>query len=281
MVLSLGLWLVPLLSGCSYLMASATDRMASNIASAILNQDDPMTVQQGAPAYLLMIDGFIEGDPGNTNLLMTGARLYSSYATVFVDDHDRAQRLSTKARSYGIRALCQNHSQACRIHERPHDEYVQFLDTLTKSDIDVLYNYTTTWASWIQMHKDDWNAVADISKVQASIERVLALDETHDHGGAHLYLGMLSTLLPPALGGKPEVARMHFERAIALSQGRNLMAKVLFAKHYARLVFDRNLHDDTLKSVISTDPHAPGYTLMNILAQKKARQLLETAEQYF
>jgi len=36
------------------------------------------------------------------------------------------------------------------------------------------------------------------------MERVVELDETYEHGSAHLYLGVMTTLLPPALGGKPE-----------------------------------------------------------------------------
>ncbi|MDH3450588.1 MAG: TRAP transporter TatT component family protein, partial [Gammaproteobacteria bacterium] len=53
------------LSGCASIVSSATSKMADNITLAILNQDDPATVRDGAPAYLLMIDGLIEGDPEN------------------------------------------------------------------------------------------------------------------------------------------------------------------------------------------------------------------------
>ncbi len=59
--------------------------------------------------------------------------------------------------------------------------------------------------------------------------------------------GILATLLPEAMGGKPEQGRADFERVIELSDGRNLMAKVLLADSYARLVFDR----DTPRSSVS------------------------------
>ena len=67
------------LTGCASIVSSATSKMADNITLAILNQDDPATVRDGAPAYLLMIDGLIEGDPENRNLLLAGAKLYGSY----------------------------------------------------------------------------------------------------------------------------------------------------------------------------------------------------------
>ena len=38
------------LGGCASLVSSATARMADNITVAILNQDDPETVRDGAPA---------------------------------------------------------------------------------------------------------------------------------------------------------------------------------------------------------------------------------------
>jgi hypothetical protein len=83
------------------------------------------------------------------------------------------------------------------------------------------------------------------------------------------------------MGGEPEKGRAHFERAVALSNGRNLMAKVSFAKHYGRLVFDRELHDRLLQEVLAASPKAPGQTLLNVLAQQQARELLDSADHYF
>jgi len=83
------------------------------------------------------------------------------------------------------------------------------------------------------------------------------------------------------MGGKPEIGREHFERAIALSKGKNLLCKVLFAKQYARLVFDRELHDRLLEDVLAADPEARGFTLTNVLAQQQARILLAESDDYF
>ena len=127
----------------------------------------------------------------------------------------------------------------------------------------------------------DWDAIADLPRVEAMLERVVALDEGYDRGQAHLYLGVMRTLLPPALGGRPREGRAHFERAIALSKGRNLMAKVEFARRYARLVFDQAMHDRLLREVLEADPREPGLTLSNTLARQQARQLLATSEDYF
>ncbi len=113
------------------------------------------------------------------------------------------------------------------------------------------------------------------------MQRIILLDETYQDGGVHLYLGVLATLFPPALGGKPDVGKKHFERAIELSRGRNLMVKVIYARQYARLLFKRQLHDRLLQEVISAEPGVPGYTLMNTLAQIQAKELLKSADEYF
>jgi hypothetical protein len=87
--------------------------------------------------------------------------------------------------------------------------------------------------------------------------------------------------LPPALGGKPELGRAQFEQAIAISNNRDLMAKVEYARNYARLVFDQELHDRLLNEVLQASPEEPGLTLSNVLAQQQARRLLDSSKDYF
>ena len=263
------------------MLSSATERLAGNLSSAILNQNDPATVQEGAPAYLILIDGLIKGEPENQTLLLTGARLYDVYVVVFVDDPERARRLTEKGWGFSRRALCLEYPDDCERYQQPYSDYVDFLATLDRSEVPLLYQFGAAWASWIQAHRDDWNARADIPKVEATMQRVVELDESYDNGGAQLYLGVLSIMMPPALGGKPEQARTHFERAIALSKGRNLMFKVIFAERFGRTMFDRQLHDRLLREVMEADAEEPDLTLMNLLAQKKARALLDSADDYF
>ena len=272
--------MVPL-GGCAGIVASATGGMAAGLSDAILDQNDPETVEAGTPAYLLLIDGLIHDSPKSEPLLLSGAKLYGAYAGVFVKDSERAQRLTTRSREYAERALCQRRASLCGLATRPFDDYRAGLAGLGKADVPALYTLATAWAGWVQAHSSDWNAIADLARVRAAMERVVELDETYESGSAHLYLGVMTTLLPPTLGGKPEEGRAHFERAIVLSQGRDLMAKVEYARRYARLVFDRPLHDRLLNEVLQTPVTAPGLTLRNTLAQRAARDLLKSADKYF
>ncbi len=269
------------LTGCASLVSSATSKMADNITQAILNQDDPATVRDGAPAYLLMIDGLIEGDPENKGLLLAGAKLYGSYSTAFVDDEPRAQRLATRSLVYARRAVCIEAPQVCHSSASKLDQFQQSLADTGAPELKALYGFAVAWAAWIQTNSSDWNAIADLAKVTALFERCLVIDETYDGGGSHIYLGVFKSLRPAALGGKPEMARSHFETAIDISEGRNLMIKVLMAKHYARNVFDRELHDSLLAKVRAAKADYPGYTLVNTLAKLEADRLLAESEDFF
>jgi uncharacterized protein YceK len=269
------------LSGCASLVSSATSKMADNITLAIQNQDDTATVRDGAPAYLLMIDGLIEGDPQNTDLLLAGSRLYGSYTSAFVDDEARAQRLASRSLDYARRALCLEQERICAASTQKLDLFAASLGTSSRRDLKVMYPYAVAWVGWVQVNSADWNAVADLAKITALFERCLELDETYEHGAAHLYLGVIKSLLPAALGGKPEQARAHFERARSLSEGKNLMVNVLMAKHYARTVYDRQLHDQLLLEVQAARADYAGYTLINTLAKLEAARLLAESADFF
>ena len=270
-----------LLAGCASMISSATTRMADNITLAILNQNDLETVRLGAPAYLLMLDGLIEGDAENTDLLLAGAKLYSSYTSAFIEDDERAKRLAEKSFGYAKTALCIEVVNLCQALPAKLTEFERLLDDTNINDLPTLYGFATAWASWIQVNADDWNALTDLPKLTALFEQCLVFDEKFDDGGSHLYLGVLSTQLPPSLGGKPEKGRAHFERANEISAGKNLMINVLMAQHYARMVFDQELHDQLLEAVLTEPAEVPGLTLVNTIAKLQASELLEESVDFF
>lgn len=272
--------LVPALAmgGCASLIGN---RAADTLSAAVLNQDDPGIVESGLPAYLLIVDGFIAQDPENASLLAGGAQLYALYGSRFEPDPDRAVVLTEKGRRYGQRALCLEHEPACHWATLGYEPFVAELAALTNRHTDVLYAYAVSWLSHLSVTSSDWTAVAELPWVQAALERLLELDEDYDDGGVHTYLGILNSLRPPALGGRPDVAKAHFERSIELSAGLDLSTKVEYARRYARMMFDQELHDRLLEEVIAAPTQAPGRTLFNVLAKRDAAELLETSTEYF
>jgi len=267
------------------LTACAPINIGDGLSKAIMNQDDPDTVRDGAPAYLLLVDSFIENTPNDISTLMAGAKLYAIYAGVFVESPERAVRLAAKAQGYGQRALCLKNKRGCGLADLPYDQFMTTLGELRKSDVPALYAFALTWLVRVRAGNGsgggNWSGMADLPKIEASFERVVTLDESFDNGNPQFYLGVLNSLRPPALGGNPEKGRSYFEQAIAISGGNNLAVKVAYARYYARLLYNQELHDRLLEGVLEAQPRVEGLTLTNVLAQREARALLESSGEYF
>ncbi|MCX7033277.1 MAG: TRAP transporter TatT component family protein [Arenimonas sp.] len=272
--------------GCASIVGKASDRLAAQLGSAVTNSNDPATVRDGLPAYLLLIDGLVEGqvpgDKRNASLLFAAAELNGAYAGNFTgDDRERAKRLAAKALDYARRGTCAQDKALCAAIDKDVDTFTAAVAAAPKANINGHYALAAAWVGFLQANSEDWGAIADLPKVEALLGQVVATDPGHARGMPRVYLGVLNSLRPEALGGKPEVGRGHFEAAIAMSQGRNLYAKTLMAEYYARLLFDQELHDRLLSEVLAADPSEPGFTLTNVLAQERAKVLVASGKDYF
>lgn len=268
-------------AACAGLVSSAASKFADNLSAAVLNQTDPEIVRDGAPAYLLLLDSLLEGSPDDPALLAAAASLYATYGTVFADDPERAATLTARARSYSTRAMCISYSAACDWDGMLFDDYQTTLGDLTSKHADVVFSHGLASLAYIRAHSADYAAIALLPYSEALFERYLDINDGSDEGTIHTYLGILNTLIPPALGGNPGKGQEHFLQAIELSDGTDLGAKVEYASGYARLLYERELHDKLLTEVLESDVNVTGATLLNVLAQRQAKILLESADEYF
>ena len=269
------------LASCSTLVSSVTQSFAEDLSAAILDNEDLDMVKDGAPAYLILLDGLVSNSPDDHVLLRQSAVLHSAYAGAFVDDPDRAKLLALKAKKLAMKAGCVSLKGACLIGTLGYQDLTVWLNRQDGSSLANLYTIASTWIGWIQANGDSYDAIADLSKAKAVMLKVVDIDPLYEDGQPYLYLGALESLVPPGLGGKPEKGKAYFEKAIMISNGQNLMSKVLYAQMYARLIFDRDLHDRLLIDALKSSVTAPGLTLMNAVAKKQAKQLLVSGDDYF
>lgn len=278
----LALFVVVLLnSGCASIVSSAASNFADNLGAAISNQNDPELVRDGAPAYLLMLDSLLEGSPDDPMLLAAAANLYASYGAVFAQDPVREARLSSRAQRYAKKAICISYSPSCGWDDMDYESFVASLAGLTNKHDDVVYAYGVSSLAYIRAHSEDWNALARLPHMEALLIRNLEIGDGESDGSINVFLGILVTLRPPALGGQPEKGREYFERAMEIGGGHDLSAKLEYARSYARPLYERELHDRLLNEVLATDAEFPGYTLANVLAQQDAAELLSSADDFF
>ncbi|MBU2863760.1 TRAP transporter TatT component family protein [Reinekea forsetii] len=267
-----------IISGC------ATTQLPSNLSGAILNSDDLETVNDGLPAYLLMVDALVSTYPNSEAMHLTAASLNGSYAGVFIpaEQSIRKKNMATKALNYAFEAFCLHDENACDLKDTHRDDFVSKIRQWSdKDDVPYLYALGTAWASYIQANSGDWLAVAQLGQAEAVLKQLVSIDESYEKGMGLLYLGVMNSILPPSLGGKPAVAQDYYERALKAGKEENLIIYVYYAANYARLMFDQELHDQLLQQVLSLDPYVEGYTLQNVYAQQQAKLLLASSYDYF
>lgn len=276
-----GLCLILCLPGCGYLVRQKADRLSQDFATAVMQQEDTQMVADALPAYLLLMDTLVHNSPENGALAMADARLKATFSSSFIADNERQKIFAEQAWALARRSACLQESPLCDAYKGGIDEIDLGLDWADESVRKLAYDFASVWITWIQVNKDDWNAIAQLAKAERLMARVVEHDPAIDYGNAFVYLGVMNSLVPAALGGKPEKGRDYFEKAISVSDGRNLMAKVLYAEFYARLVFDQALHDRLVNEVIDDAHPSNGLKLSNALAKRRATTLRETAKDYF
>jgi hypothetical protein len=246
-------------------------------------QTDIDLVCEGTPAFLLMLDSMVASNPKDQKLLLSATKAFSGYAAALdaCSKPERAATVSIKARLYGMSLLwnCDDLHGVCTVSL---SKLQQTLGDLDRADVELLFWAGNGWGTWIRHQAGSPESLAQLPQVEQIMLRVLELDETYYHGGAHLFLGAYYGSKPPFLGGKPELSRHHFERALAISNRQFLPALALYAQTYARMAFDRELFVSLLQEVLDFPLESqPNSGLANQVAKRNASRLLAEVDQFF
>ena len=132
--------------GCSWIISSTTNNFAENLSSSILNQSDPGMVEAGAPAYLLLMDAMLQGDPNNQGMLRAAASLNGAYAGLFLHEPQRQKIITQKALDYAGKALCLHNDKTCGVQKMQFEEFSKYVDDMHEDDVPVWYVLGTAWA---------------------------------------------------------------------------------------------------------------------------------------
>jgi len=277
--------LISLSSACvasKKLTIGATASLLEEVAKSSYRQSDLRMIREGMPAYLMLMDGMIEAWPDNEQLLIAAAQTYSSFASIFVEEQDQeyAKLLFKRGKVYALRSLEKRGLK--QPLQSPFEDFKESVKHLGKRDVSYLFWGATCWANWIRLNLDSMEALAELPKVEWMMKRVLEIDEGFYYGGPHLFMGIWLASRPKVAGGDLKKAQEHFLKALEFGKGKFLMAYIYYANYYARQAFDKDLFISTLRKVLETPADiSPELTLLNTVAQKKAKELLTHAEEYF
>ena len=269
------------LSSCSSLVTKVIQPATGNLQQ----QTDVNLVCEGFPAYLLMIDSMLVSSPKSRYLLRSGAQSYSGYAAALEEcdrgDNQRIALIAEKAKRYGLRLLRLylplDIGQGIGQNYEPLDRE---LDKLDRRDVPDIFWGTFGWLTWVKYQKGSPEAIVDVILIEKIMARLLDLDESYQGGAIHLFFGTYYAAKPAMFGGRPDLSKMHFEKALQLGKRRFLLTQTTYAETLARATLDQKLHDRLLNEVLDFPlDSAPEFGLSNQIAKNKAKRLL--SENYF
>lgn len=284
------------LAGCS-MRSLAMKNMAGtfdNALSVYASENDPALVEDAMPATLKMIEVFLASAPENPQLLTTAASAYTMYTHAFLMEEadrledtnlarsrelrQRSKNFYLRARDYGLAAL-EARYPGFRTAMRKNPG--QTLQQVTGRDVPLLYWTAAAWGSAIGIDTQDFSLLMDLSVVDHMIRRALELNESWSDGRLHEF--MVSFEAGRAgMGGSLDAAEQHFRRALELSEGRSAGIYVTAAEALAVRTQDRERFRGLLNKALAIDVDTyPENRLANLLAQDRARWLLENVDEYF
>ena len=283
------------LSGCS-LRTMAVNAVLPTLANpaVYLSEEDPEVARDALPFLLKTIESIIEADPARQDVLLFANTGFVLYANAFLqadaalaewDDYDRATELNERARrmylrgrDYGLRNVEVDHPGVTERLRAAPEAAVAVFDV---EDVESLYYLGGAWMLAISLGLDQPALVADLPAARALLDRALELDEDFERGALHAAFITLESV-GEAMGGSYARAREHYERAVVLSDGQDAGPYLSLAIGVAVAEENREEFRELLETALAIDPdEEPRNRLLNLIAQKRARVLLDHIDDLF
>ena len=274
------------------LKRKAVGMVAETLASSgdVFTRDDDLElVGDAIPFGLKLYESLLDSAPTNKDLLIATCSNFTQYGVAYLETdalvlgeaqhHDEVVRLNARALKLYLRAkgYCERAMEVRfpGVMQKLPADPVAALAKAEKKDVPLLYWMAASWGSAIALGVDRPDLVIDMPTVRALAERAIALDETWSRGTLHEMFVSLDSL-PPALGGNPERARMHFTKAVELQKGLSPGPYVALALGVAVPAQDRAEYEKLLNEALAIDPAKdPSNQLVTLVQQRRARALLD------
>jgi hypothetical protein len=284
------------------LAVGSTSKVLQKGQPAMKQEPDYEMAARALPASLKTVEAFHMVDPANQRLVRILAEGYCQYATGFIEDEweqaslarnfdevdyhsGRATKAFLRCMGYGLELLGGSWKKAL------HGEVEAFQAKVAragKDQRDAMLWTAIGLAGAINQNKDDIVMVSQLPKARVLLERIAELDEKDGardpalRALPHVALASIAVAMSRAMGGRPELGKQHFERAMEITQNKFLLAKVYYARRYAVAVQDRALFRKALIEVLQTDPAIwPDQRLANEIAHRRARRYLKNEKEWF
>lgn len=290
-----------MVSNCSMtkIAADQTTAIFEKAVPTFDRESDTELAELAGLSNLKMLEGLLEVTPDNPDLLLLTSSSFTRYAYGFLEEKieiadvqynfkekerliDRAVDFYERGKNYGLRLMDKYRNGFSNFAKQDLGQFAVELEKLKEEHVPALFWTAFSWGCIVNLKQSEPARLAELSRVELMMERVLELDERFFFGGAHLFYGTYYGIRPEMLGGNPERSKTHLERAMKITEGKFLMSKFLLAKCYAIQTQNKELFERTLKEILEASPDLyPEQRLANELAKRRARHLLDRVDDLF
>jgi len=225
----------------------------------------------------------VESAPGDNAAWTSLSRAYYLLADGHVrfqeDPDDKMLAIFEKSVTAAERALSALSPEFAKLmaDDKRIEDAVGMLD---KSAVAALYWRSSSLGKWASM-KGFLTLLSKKDEIKAVMEHCLQSDPEFFYQGPDRYFGVYFARAPAFAGGDLDKSRAHFDKSLA-AQPNYFGTRVLMAQDLAKKLQDRGLFEEQLKLVIEGDPDLlPGAEPENAIEQRKAKLLLEQADEFF
>jgi tetratricopeptide (TPR) repeat protein len=272
----------------------------SGSADTFTGDPDPELVGDALPFAIKMYETLLSKNPKHQGLLLTTGSLFVMYANAFIqgpaemldpvdyyqerlESLDRAKKFYLRGKEILYSALEYKFPgiSAATVQEGTLEP---LLKKCKKDDVPLLYWTAAGGFAAYSIDVFDFALGYSIPEWGAMMAKAYELDPDFNEGAIDEFYILYYASLPENMGGDKGRAEIHFKRALEKSGGQSAGAYVSYAKAVCADAQnpDYDAFMENLEKAAAIDPDQnKSNRLVNILSQRKAKHMLDTAYEYF
>jgi len=297
---------VTVLACCLFLPACSINSIAVNAVSDALTGEgssdvftgdsDPQLVGGALPFAIKMYESLLSANPKHQGLINTTGSLFVMYANAFVEGPaEQLPRSMYAERQAGMERAKKLYLRGFKMLYRGLDlKYPGFdgafqngslpaiLAKMKKADVPALYWSAAAGLSAYSLNPFDMELGVRIPEFYALVGRAYELDEDFNSGALDEFLLLFHASVPETMGGDKSKIEIHYKKALEKSKGLLAGPYVSYAQSVSIPAQDYVKFKELLDTALSIDPDKDtANRLVNIISQRKAQYLLNSAALFF
>lgn len=289
------------------LAVKSTSKVLAGAQPSMQQEADYELARTAIPGALKTVEGFWVSGYGNSDSKERLERIlaegYCQYGTGFAEDdweaakfrqdlpaiayhNDRSTNIFTRCLNFSLSLLGKRWQK--EIFEAP-EVVAKLLKDTGKGDRFELFFAGAALGGLVNHNLTRIEMISYLGTVQGIMERVIEIDTksgppaSKAHAAMpYIALGMIHSAKGKAMGGDPDAAKASFEKALAVTDGKFLLARTLMAYRVGLQTNDRKFFHEQLVKVLETPPSIwPEQRLANEIAHRKARRYLSHEKELF